>query len=196
MRRFFLALSMLLLSSAADAAPFVPISDLRQGGYVVVVRHAHAPGAPPAAGEAATGNTMGERQLDEVGRRTAESMGAAIKAKGVPVGEVFTSPAFRAMQTVRFAGLAGAVARPELGDGGASMALAASGAAGDAWLQTKSREVPAPGTNTFIVTHGPNIGRAFEGADAADGEAIVFRPDGRGGAVQAGRIKIEEWASR
>jgi len=186
-----LAAIMSLCAAAASAAPAPVVSDLRQGGYVVVMRHAHAPGERPGPGAAASGNTLGERQLDAEGRRTAEAMGAAIRATGVPVGEVFVSPAFRAMETARYAGLVGAVATPELGDGGSSMAAQASGPAGDAWLRAKVAQPPRAGTNTFIVTHGPNISRAFN-AELADGEAIVFRP-GAGGPVKAGQVKIDAW---
>jgi hypothetical protein len=52
------------------------------------------------------------------------------------------------------------------------------------------------GTNTIIVTHFPNVNEAFakDAAGLADGEALVFRPDGHGGAPIIARIKIEEWS--
>jgi hypothetical protein len=31
--------------------------------------------------------------------------------------------------------------------------------------------------------------------DVADGESLVYGPDGKGGAMLLGRIKIEEWPS-
>jgi hypothetical protein len=51
------------------------------------------------------------------------------------------------------------------------------------------------GTNTFIVTHNPNIMAAFPqiGSAPADGEVLIFGPDGKGGATVVARIKIEEW---
>jgi hypothetical protein len=49
--------------------------------------------------------------------------------------------------------------------------------------------------NTVIVTHYPNVMEAFPAAAVglADGEAIVFRPDGHGGASVVARVKIDEW---
>ena len=46
-----------------------------------------------------------------------------------------------------------------------------------------------------MVTHQPNLSAAFAALSTgvADGEALVFVPDGKGGAVLAGRIKIDEW---
>ena len=48
--------------------------------------------------------------------------------------------------------------------------------------------------NTLVVTHQPNIARAFPNAsDIADGETLVFQPDGKGGTMLVARVKIEEW---
>ena len=44
------------------------------------------------------------------------------------------------------------------------------------------------------MTHFPNIRAAFpELTNVADGEALVYGPDGKGGATLVARIKIEEW---
>ena len=61
-------------------------------------------------------------------------------------------------------------------------------------MQARSAEVPRAGTNTFIVTHLPNIEYAFGDSfsNVAEGEAVVLRPDGRNG-TPVGRIKIDEW---
>ena len=54
---------------------------------------------------------------------------------------------------------------------------------------------PRAGSNTLLVTHAPNMMQAFgqEAPDIADGETLVFRPDGKGAAVLVGRIKMQEW---
>jgi len=64
-----------------------------------------------------------------------------------------------------------------------------------AWLRDKVFEAPPGGTNTVIVTHMPNIVAAFGQAASAivDGETMVFRPDGRGGAELVARVKVEDW---
>jgi hypothetical protein len=48
-----------------------------------------------------------------------------------------------------------------------------------------------------LITHVPNITAAFpaETPPLAQGEALVFASDGKGGARVVGRIKIEEWAA-
>jgi hypothetical protein len=81
---------------------------------------------------------------------------------------------------------------PELGDGGVSMQ--AAGAVQASWLKAKTADTPKPGTDTFVVTHYPNVAAAFNGeaSGLGDGEALVFHPSG-GGAELVGRIKIEDW---
>jgi len=167
---------------------------LRKGGYVIVMRHASSPQTPPEAAAANADNIQRERQLDEVGRRTAQEMGEALRRLGIAIGDVLSSPTYRALETVRLARLGEPKPRPELGDSGASMQSQADGRRG-AWLRARSAEAPPPGRNTVIVTHSPNIKEAFPDLTPglADGEALVFHPDGHGGAPLVARVKIEEW---
>lgn len=187
------ALAALAVSTGAVAQPAL-IPALKAGGYVLVMRHAHSPAAPPAPGAADPANTADERQLDAEGIKQAEDVGRGLKAAGVRVAAVWSSPTFRALQTVRLMGLT-AQARPELGDGGASMAASASGQAGTAWLRSKAGEPPPKGADVLIVTHGPNVALAFGDAlkTLGDAEIAVFRPDGRGGAALVGRIRPDDW---
>jgi len=57
--------------------------------------------------------------------------------------------------------------------------------------------VPIDGKNRVIVTHFPNITEAFgqSAAGLADGEALILKPDGRGGVTVVTRLKIDEWAA-
>jgi phosphohistidine phosphatase SixA len=169
------------------------ITALREGGYVLLMRHASSPAMPPDKAIADHENTALERQLDENGRSTARAMGKALRALRIPIREVLSSPTYRALQTVRLARLPEPRTVPELGDGGQSMQpLQASPAA---WLRNIVSQPPTPGTDRLIVTHAPNITAAFGAnvADIADGETLVFRPSGNGEAVLAGRIRIEDW---
>ena len=118
-------------------------------------------------------------------------MGKALRNLKIPIGEVFTSPTYRALETVKYAELGKARPVEELGDNGQSMKGGTEAQA--VWLRDAVKKFPT-GTNTILVTHFPNIRGAFpESADVADGEALVFGPDGKGGATLVGRIKIEEW---
>jgi phosphohistidine phosphatase SixA len=196
-QRFALALTLLVLTGVPVRAQNDLIAALRGGGYVIVMRHAHSPAEPPAAGQVDPDNTTGERQLDAAGKEQAQAIGRRLKARGIPVGPVYSSPTFRALQTARLMGLAKPQSRSELGDGGASMAASASGQAGTAWLKAKAAEAPPHGKDALIITHGPNIALAFGDSlkDMGDAEAAVFSPDGKGGFTLAGRIRPDGWGT-
>jgi phosphohistidine phosphatase SixA len=196
MPRFARLLAVICTLALPAAAQPGLIPTLKAGGYVLVMRHAHSPATPPSPAAADPGNRSDERQLDAEGVKQAEAIGRGLKAAGVRIGQVWSSPTFRARQTVELMGLK-AQSRAELGDGGTSMATSAAGQAGTAWLKAKAAEVPARGTDVVIVTHGPNVVLAFGDGlkDLGDGEAAVFRPDGKGGADLVGRIKPGDWPS-
>ena len=160
---------------------------LQQGGYVIVMRHAASPREAPAKADANPDNTKPERQLDQEGRVSATAMGKALRDLKIPIGAVFSSPTYRALETVRYAEFGNPQAVAELGDNGQSMQGGTEAQA--AWLQKKVKDLPK-GSNTLLVTHMPNMSRAFPQSTAglADGEALVFGPTG-----VVARIKIEEW---
>ena len=168
------------------------IGALRHGGYVIVMRHASSPRDVPTKQTANLDNVKLERQLDESGRAGATSMGAALRGLKIPIGAVLTSPTYRALETVRLAGLENPKTYDELGDGGQSMQGITEAQA--AWLQKRVTDFQS-GTNIVLMTHMPNIARAFPSlaSGVSDGEALVFGADGKGGAALVGRIKIEEW---
>src|SRR6185295_11432487 len=113
----------------------------------------------------------------------------------IPVGMVLTSPTYRALETVRYAGLSNALPFEQLGDGGQNMQAVKDAAA--AFLRTRVAQMPVRGTNTLIVTHLPNITQAFPDwkPQVADGEAVILRPTGPNGVQVVGRMKIDEWGS-
>ena len=169
------------------------INSLRQGGYVLVMRHANSPQTRPDSSIVAPGNARLERQLNENGHQTARTMGASLKALGIPVGEVLSSPTFRTLETVRDLAVGNPKTFNELGDGSQGYEIA-SLEEGTRFMRARAAERPRPGTNTIIVTHLPNLQSAFgdSAADVDEGEALILRPDARDGGPVA-RIKIEEW---
>jgi phosphohistidine phosphatase SixA len=168
------------------------VTALRQGGYVLVMRHANSPAARPDATTAAPGNTRLERQLNENGHKTAKAMGEALKMLGIPIGEVLSSPTFRTRETAVDLAFGPAKTFLELGDGSQGYEVS-SFKDSTPFLRAQAAATPPPGTNRLIITHIPNIEYAFANAsDVAEGETIVLRPDGKLGA-QVARIKIDEW---
>jgi phosphohistidine phosphatase SixA len=183
----FISLMIAHPASAQSLAGEALVKALRHGGYVIVMRHASSPREVPSKQTANPDNVKLERQLDEAGRAGSVAMGRALRDLKIPVGEVLTSPTYRALETVRLAQLANPRTQAELGDGGQSMQGITDDQA--AWLRDRVTHLPS-GTNTIIVTHMPNISRAFPAWGAVDdGEAVIV---GTGDRV-VGRIKIDEW---
>ena len=191
---FVLLIGCTNLAGAQELSGKALVTALKGGGYVLLMHHASSPHQPPAETDAAPGNTDLERQLDATGIHSAQTMGLAIRTLGIPIGEVLSSPTFRARQTIASAGLGMPEIRLQLGDGGKSMSPEAVGAWAY-WLREAVAQPPRAGTNTVMVTHSPNIASAFPDAakGLTDGEALVFHPDGKGGAELVAHIRIEDW---
>lgn len=164
------------------------VKALKEGGYVIVMRHASSPRELPDKAIANPDNTKPERQLDSRGRASSTAFGQALRRLEIPIGEVLSSPTYRALETAKFAELSHAVPTPELGDNGQSMSGVSTTQI--AWLQERVKQTPKE-TNTLLITHQPNIVGAFPhfGQAIEDGEALIFGPD----ATLAAQIKIGEW---
>src|SRR5712692_10371867 len=83
-----LTVGMMLLTGTAHAQSLhgeALVKALRQGGYVIVMRHTSSPREAPGKQAANPDNTKPERQLDEEGRATATAMGKALRDLKIPV---------------------------------------------------------------------------------------------------------------
>ena len=85
------------------------------------MRHASSPREVPDKATANPDNVKPERQLDQEGRASATAMGKAIRDLKIPIGTVFSSPTYRALETIRYAQFGKPQPIPELGDNGKSM---------------------------------------------------------------------------
>jgi phosphohistidine phosphatase SixA len=182
------------------------VSDLRWGGYVVVVRHgattsdqkSDAMSNPkadamsnPAGGKAAAG----ERQLNEQGRAQARSIGVSMRRLGIPVSVVLTSPLQRAVDTGMLMAFGDVTVVPDLGEAGPALSPEENSRRAQA-LRTLVAMNPPADNNLVIVSHKPNIIAAFgqDWSDIREGEASVFEPDGQGGFRLVVRVPADEWA--
>lgn len=178
-------------TQAQELAGEALVSALQEGGYVLVMRHASASPDEPEPRGRAPGNINGERQLDDEGLTMVTGMRFAFRELGIPIGDALSSPAFRAVQTVRHFGFGHMRIVAELGNEDMHSEVNSERAE---WLRTAAAQMPVDGTNTLIVTHAPNIVAAFGDAAAAiaAGETLIVRPDGDRGTV-VGRVPIEGW---
>jgi phosphohistidine phosphatase SixA len=171
------------------------ITALRKGGYVIAMRHPSSPFTAPDKAQADPANTKLERQLDDKGRKTSQEMGEAFRKLHIPVGQIFTSPTYRAREAVRLMDLGAGQSVAELDEGAQGMQGNADKAHSD-WLQHAVATAPRAATNTLLVTHTPNLTGAFgtQAKDVAAGEALIFNPKSTGQPELVARVKIEEWS--
>lgn len=186
--------ALLLLTGTMALAQGIAREDiadaLREGGYVIVMRHASAPRDLPDETTANPDNVNLERQLDAAGRAAAAAMGEAIRSRGILIAEVLSSPTYRTIETARRMGFSDIRPVDELSNEG----MRASGEEYAAWLRANVAEPPDAG-NRLLVTHGPNVATAFpeHAAGMGEGEALIFRPESNDDPVMVARIAIAEW---
>ncbi len=174
------ALLVLLASSAAATEAGWAI--LREGGQVVMIRHALTAGTadPPGLD---IGNCATQRNLSDRGKLQARKMGALFAARAAPVERVLSSRYCRCLDTARFAfGEGVAEAEPALDplpadEGGREAQLAA---------MRKLFAGFAGSGNMVLITHGENIA-ALTGQVPREGEAVIVRAD-QGSVHVLGRI--------
>src|SRR5882724_2211121 len=80
--------------------------DLKQGGFVIVIRHGRtneSPAFPRDEAPTDLANCSGQTMLTEVGQEQARAIGAAFRNANIPVGKVLASPLCRAVETGKLA---------------------------------------------------------------------------------------------
>jgi broad specificity phosphatase PhoE len=178
----FLAACTLALPARADEALW---SLLKSGGQVVLMRHAvTTPGAGDPEGMVLN-DCSTQRNLTDEGRAHAKRVGETVRARGIVVTQVLSSPWCRCLDTARLA----FGANPEM-----STALSNLFGQSDPKGQQieRLRELisrrPLSG-NTVLVSHGSTI-QAVTGVSPATGEMIVITPHGAGKFTVAGRLEV------
>ena len=160
---------------------------LRQGGVVVALRHALAPGTfdPP---EFKLGDCRTQRNLNDEGRAQARRIGQWFQRQGLPPAAVRSSPWCRCLDT----------ATEAFGTTGAVQSWAALGSphgrseqtneASRTQLLTALRAVPA-GRFELWVTHA-FVQQALAGQSTGSGEGLLLRAAARGEVQVLGRFNV------
>jgi len=187
-----LALCAFALPAHAQVQPDL-ISGLRAGGYVIVVRHGATNNDQADTDPFHLRNIGKQRQLTDEGRATAQEMGEAFRKLKIPVEDVITSPYFRAIETGQLA-FGKAIPTVDVGEGG-MIVTPRENSRRTAALRKLAGTPPAPGANTVIVSHKPNILDAFgkDWYDIHEGESSIFKPDGNGGYQFIARVEADDW---
>lgn len=165
---------------------------LRQGGYVLYLRHAITDRSRIDADRTNLQNCATQRNLSPEGRQQAKAIGKAIQTLGLTIGEVLTSPYCRCIDTAELAfgkftvstDLVWVLGQPEA----ETQRLAKA-------LRTSLGIRPSKGTNTVLVSHTANLKEAVGIWPEPEGALYIFLPGADGGTSYVGRIAPEEWAT-
>lgn len=174
----------LLLTTGAARADDALWALLAKGGNVVLIRHGlTTPGVGDPPGFTLT-DCASQRNLVDEGRADARRLGAALKARNIPVDDVRASPWCRCIETARLVfghePRTDAMLSNVFGD---SRNL-------DSQVAAFKRLVAAkPTGNIMLVTHGSTTA-ALTGINQGTTEMVVVTPDGKGGFTVAGRIAV------
>ena len=170
---------------------------LKQGGYVIVFRHG-ATNRDMADTDPLNvddpNNASKQRQLSERGRQVARDIGGAFKTLQIPIGAVYTSKFYRAVETGRLISGKDVVTTADVSEGGQVVTPIENDRRTEA-MRKIAATPPAKGSNTLVVSHKPNILDAFgrDWFDVREGEASIFRPDGNGKFTLVGRVQANQW---
>ena len=177
-RAFSVVVALLLISVAsssfAQGSVEGALESLKQGGHVLLMRHAKTdPGDGDPEGFK-LGDCATQRNLNAEGKAQAEQFGKKLAALGVKIDQVLSSEWCRAMDTAKLA-FGKAEAWPVVNSMSAKsddkIDLAAQ-------LRNRIRDFKGPG-NLVIVTHGYNI-QYLTGESVQQGDALVLHSSGSG----------------
>ena len=167
-------------AAAADEALWAL---LKSGGQVIVMRHAATDKSVGDPASFRLDDCATQRNLSAEGREEAQRLGAAFRARAIPIGRVLSSQWCRCLETARLA-FGEPTPWPALNSTFRNRELEPE----------RTREVrvlggerPAGG-NLVLVTHQLNIA-ALTSVSPAEGELVVLSPLGGGRFRVAGRLQ-------
>jgi phosphohistidine phosphatase SixA len=183
--------SRLLVLLAVCLPPTVARADealwklLQSGGQVVLIRHAlTTPGVGDPEGMTLL-DCATQRNLSEEGREQARKLGDVLRERGVPIGDVLSSPWCRCIETSRLALGREPAIEPALGN---LFGRSDQSALQMARLRPMASRKPGSG-NTVMLSHGSTI-LALTGISPDTSEMVIATPQGSGRFVVAGRLLV------
>lgn len=185
-------------ATGAEISKIVPM--LKQGGYVLVLRHCATDDSQKDVYPFMFNDMKKQRQLSDQGRKVAREMGVVIKTLGISIGQIYSSKLNRAIETGSLMSGEQIIPVNELTDSSAGNASAmanpngSNAKIGDA-IRALVNKTPAIGTNNVLITHKTNIADAFgkELTDVKEGETLIYKPNPSGLPTLVGRVQASEW---
>jgi broad specificity phosphatase PhoE len=191
-RVLVLAALLLVVGCGSDDEPAAPppgdplVRELRDGGHVLVIRHATADAEINR--QELLRSCLLQRNLTEAGRAQARAIGEGVRALEIPIGDVRSSPMCRTRDTARLAFGRVTLDRDLVSPG--VIGTEADDQRRAETFRAMVEDLPPGGENTVLVTHTGNIGNALGEETVAEGETLVYGED----AKLVGRVPAEKWA--
>jgi phosphohistidine phosphatase SixA len=168
------------IAGAGEAAAWTA---LHAGRHVALMRHTDAPGGAGDPPGFRVDDCATQRNLSARGRADAARIGARLRAEGIAVERIISSPWCRCMDTATLLELGPVEAEPTFGN---VVVLSDQRAT----LTAGARAVIDQWTGSgmlLVVTHGANI-FALTGISPASGEIVVVRSGSGGSSEPVGRL--------
>jgi phosphohistidine phosphatase SixA len=166
---FFLATSQLSHAGLKE--------DLETGSYVLMMRHADAPGYSDPAGYNLT-DCSTQRNLGEAGKTQAKMIGQWLTAQGIESAQVFSSPWCRCKDTATLLNKGTVTVEPSLGSFFENR--------GNRQEQTRATQIKiaqllksSPRKPVIMVTHQVNI-QDFAGQSLSSGSMVLVKVNASG----------------
>jgi phosphohistidine phosphatase SixA len=169
------------------------IDELRKGGHVVYFRH----GTTAEVGEkdvadADLADCHRQRNLSPAGQAQTKAIGDAFRRLQIPVGDVYSSPYCRCLETAR--NIFGKVQQSKALH--FAIHLRHTDRAAVTGQLLKLLGTPPPrGQNIALVSHTANLQDAIGLWPKPEGVAHIFRPNGDGSFGYVGMVLPEEWTA-
>jgi hypothetical protein len=173
----------------AFAAPDPGIAaQLREGGYVLYMRHASTDFSRNDERMKDFSDCAHQRNLTDKGRDEARQVASQLKRLSIPIGDVLASPYCRTMETARLA-FGKAMPMQEVRGG----PVRSDDPKRFDGLRKLLSDPVAKGTNRVISSHGNPFHAVAGPPYLAEGEIAVIRPEGDGRFTIIERIRLEDW---
>jgi len=172
------------------------MAELRAGGYLIFFRHAKTPNYKDPSErdpseDTLPGNCSNQRNLSVEGIEQSRALGETFRDLEIPLGIIRTSPYCRCMDTAWHA--FGRFERDR------NLRLHGTEPENDPreakiWrnIRNLAKLPPLPATNSIFISHG-TVGEVFGAGYLDEGEAVIVKPDGKGGWSLIARVKSDQW---
>lgn len=169
------------------------IANLKKGGYVIVLRHGATNRDQADTDPLNHSNVPKQRLLSVKGKEQARQVGEFFKKLNLPIGKVYTSKFYRAIETGRLVSNIEPTAIIDITEGGLVVSPIENDRRAQALRQLAST-VSTDNKNTLVVTHKPNIIDAFgkDWFEVKEGEATIFKPNGSNKPTVIGRFQSSD----